>query len=117
MSEQIEQPHPEQWKDSIAIPCTDINDAVKIEEARANFRAMNSEQPEPMRKYYLTPEQQRVVDVLSEYERAYISTSSKEGNYMVLNGDKTERVRSNTLTALVKKGYLGENGRNRLKLI
>lgn len=75
------------------------------------------EQETPKRKYYLTAEQQRVCDVLAEYERAYISVSSREGNWMVLNGDKTERVRSNTLTALVKKGYLGENGRNRLKLI
>jgi len=78
---------------------------------------MPAQVEQPMRKYYLTNEQQRVCDVLSEYERAYISVSSKEGNYMVLNGNKTERVRSNTLTALVKKGYLGENGRNRLKLI
>ena len=69
------------------------------------------------RKYYLTAEQQRIVDTLGEYEKAYVSVSSKQGNFLVLNGDITEHVRSNTLTALVKKGYLKENGRNRLKLI
>ena len=83
---------------------------------------MESEQEQqqgeqPKRKYYLTDEQKRVCDVLAEYERAYISVSSKEGNYMVLNGDKTERVRSNTLTALVKKGHLVACGKTMLKLI
>jgi len=72
---------------------------------------------QPKKKYYLTAEQQRICDVLGEYERAYISVSSRQGNFLVLNGDVTEHVRSNTLTALVKKGYLKENGRNRLKLI
>ena len=69
------------------------------------------------RKYYLTAEQKRVVDTMAEYERAYISISSRQGHLLVLNGNVTEHVRSNTLTALIKKGYLKENGKNRMKLI
>ena len=71
----------------------------------------------PMRKYYLTAEQKRIVDTLAEYERAYVSVSPQNGSYLVLNGNKDERVKSATLKALVKKGYLGANGKNRLKLI
>jgi len=69
------------------------------------------------RKYYLTAEQQRIIDILGEYQKAYISVSSRQGNFLVLNGNVTDHVRSNTITALVKKGYLQANGKNRLKLI
>lgn len=73
-------------------------------------------QDAPKRKAYLTAEQKRVVDTLAEYEKAYISQSSKQGHYLTLNGDKTEHIRTNTLTALIKKGYLEPNGTNRWKL-
>ena len=76
------------------------------------------EQSEQPRKYYLTDEQARVVDTLGEYERAYIARSVRGGGYMVLNGDpQPERIRDNTLVALVRKGYLQEFGKGRYKLI
>lgn len=68
------------------------------------------------RKHYLTEEQARIVNTLREYEKAYISQSSKQGHYLTLNGDKTEHIRTNTLTALIRKGYLEANGTNRWKL-
>ena len=69
------------------------------------------------RKYPLTAEQKRVADTLADYERAYITCNQKDGNYLVLNGDKAERVRSNTVTALIKKGWIRRNGMTGYKLI
>jgi len=78
---------------------------------------MESEQEQqPTRKYYLTTEQQRVVDTMREYEKAYI-TRIKQGNFLVLNGDPTERIKSATINALIKKGYLQWFTNGKIKLI
>ena len=68
------------------------------------------------RKYYLTPEQQRVIDTLNDYQDSYISESLRNGHFMVLNGDPTERIKTATLKALIRKGYLEENGVRRYRV-
>ena len=68
------------------------------------------------RKYYLTYEQQRVINTLNDYEQSYISESLRNGHFMVLNGDPTERIKSATLRSLIRKGYLEENGVRRYKV-
>jgi hypothetical protein len=74
-------------------------------------------QPTPPRKGYLTEEQARVVNLLRQYEKAYISQSSKSGNFLVLNGDITEHIRNSTLAALSKKGFIEKLGVGKWKLI
>lgn len=69
------------------------------------------------RKGYLTEEQARVVNLLRQYEKAYISQSSKNGNFLVLNGDITEHIRNSTLAALSKKGFIEKLGIGKWKLI
>lgn len=68
------------------------------------------------KKYHLTHEQQRVIDTLNGYEQSYISESLRNGHFIVLNGDPTERVFTSTLKALIKKGYLEEWGVRRYRV-
>ena len=69
-----------------------------------------------VRKGYLTEEQARIINLMRSYEKAYIRQSGLSGNWLILNGDETERVFKSTMKALIGKKHLVQMAVGKWKL-
>ena len=69
-----------------------------------------------VRKGYLTEEQARIINLMRSYEKAYIRASVLSGDWLILNGDETERVFKSTMKALIGKKHLVQMAVGKWKL-
>lgn len=63
--------------------------------------------------YYATPAQEAVINMMNDYEKAYITSFNGVGYFMVLNGKIEDSIADSTFEALLKKEFIFRKGRNK----